>query len=437
MALSGQASTLPSSPRSGSAGRSTPTVLVLGFPDSVHVARWLNMVLGRDIRFVLLPVYARALSSELKRTRAIVDFSDLADMSDHEVGVFDLESVSADEIATAQTQVHYAAWIPESLTRLKFAHPGHVAAAVRRLRPDLVHSLVVQFGGYLGLAARKYLDNEFPTWLLSNWGSDIFLYGKLPEHSGKIREMLSLVDGYHAECERDFRIAIQMGLRAYAFPAFPASGGMDFSRSPKSETFVPPSRRREILVKGYHGWAGRALHILAAIHMTADILREFKIRINLAGEAVIETARALTETDGLDIAIDPYLENHEDALLRLAGCRMVIGLSISDGISTTLLEGMAVGAFPIQSCRSCGDEWIDHGRTGMLVSPHDVAALSKAIRRAAEDDSLVDSAAKQNRRVVEERWNSETNGEVAIRHYLMLMETAGNRRREKAADFRI
>lgn len=428
MALNGATSMSPPAvPGGGQHNEAVPLVLVLGFPDSVHVARWLKTVGGRGIRFVILPVYDAALSREFGPSRLISGPSDLIQMPDHEVGVFDISSVPPEEIAQVQEELQYVPWKPDWLAHLKMTHPAHVAAAIRRLRPAVVHSLVVQFAGYLAFASRQYLKQEFPTWLLSNWGSDIFLYRKLQEHEAKIREILCMIDGYHAECDRDLRIATQMGFRRFAFPVIPASGGMDFSRFQPLHTFERPSSRREILIKGYHGWAGRALHILAAIHMTADVLRHYKIRINLAGQAVSETASAIAETDGLDIAIEPYLENHQDALLRLANARIVVGMGISDGISTTLLEAMAVGTFPIQGCNSCGNEWIEAGRTGFLVSPHDVGGLAKAIRRAVEDDSLVDAAAEPNRRVVENRWDSRINGEIAVRSYKILIESARKR----------
>jgi glycosyltransferase involved in cell wall biosynthesis len=185
-----------------------------------------------------------------------------------------------------------------------------------------------------------------------------------------------------------------------------------------------PSRRREIVLKGYHGWSGRALHILAAIHMAADALRGFKIRLTLGGEAVNHTVNALAEIDGLDIISEVYLDRHEDVLTRLGRARVVVGMGISDGISTTLLEAMAVGTFPMQGCHSCGDEWIESGRTGFLISPHDVDGLARAIRRAVEDDEMVDRAAPINRETVVRRWNATTNGEIAVRSYRALLESA-------------
>jgi glycosyltransferase involved in cell wall biosynthesis len=400
----------------------SPVVLVLGMPDSVHTAHWLNMMRGRGIQVVLLPVHDAPISKEIQRARFIAGPADLIRTSHEGIGVFDVDSVPADEIEVVRSQFNYQPWRPDWLFSLQLTHPGHVVAAIRRLRPALVHSMVAQFGGYLGFASREYLKEEFPAWLLSNWGSDISLFRKLPDHESRIKDILAVLDGYHAECERDVRIARQMGFRRFVFPVMPASGGIDFTKIQTLDAFERPSDRREILIKGYHGWAGRALHILSAIHLAAEALRGYKIRITLAGDAAEEMATAIANSDGLDIEIEPYLPKHADALLRLAKSRIVVGLGISDGISTTLLEAMAVGTFPIQGSGSCGSEWFEPDKTGMLVSPHDIGGLAEAIRRGCRDDALVDAAAPRNREVVEARWNCEINGPIAVRNYRALIE---------------
>ena len=57
-------------------------------------------------------------------------------------------------------------------------------------------------------------------------------------------------------------------------------------------------------------------------------------------------------------------------MLRLHGrARVSIAISIGDGISTALLEAMAMGSFPIQTCTACADEWIIDGKSGFIVQP--------------------------------------------------------------------
>jgi glycosyltransferase involved in cell wall biosynthesis len=100
---------------------------------------------------------------------------------------------------------------------------------------------------------------------------------------------------------------------------------------------------------------------------------------------------------------------------------MVVSMGISDGISTTLLEAMSLGVFPIQSDTSCACEWVRNGQDGSVLGPHDVAGVADALVRVAEDDDLVDAAAIRNRAVVEQRWNSGVNGATARSYYQAML----------------
>ena len=81
---------------------------------------------------------------------------------------------------------------------------------------------------------------------------------------------------------------------------------------------------------------------------------------------------------------------------RFGAARIHVGLSISDGISQSLIESMVMGAFPIQSCTACANEWIENGKSGFLVPPEDPYRVAEALRCALTDDHLVDQAAILN-----------------------------------------
>jgi glycosyltransferase involved in cell wall biosynthesis len=129
----------------------------------------------------------------------------------------------------------------------------------------------------------------------------------------------------------------------------------------------------------------------------------------------------LKAATGLEVICEPYLPSHGAALERIGHSRITIGMGISDGISTTLLEAMTMGSFPILASTSCACEWIADGETGFIVFPHDVAEIARALTTAANDDVLVDTAATRNRAVVEERWDSRKNGPAIIEQYRSLL----------------
>jgi glycosyltransferase involved in cell wall biosynthesis len=76
--------------------------------------------------------------------------------------------------------------------------------------------------------------------------------------------------------------------------------------------------------------------------------------------------------------------------------RIAIGISLSDGTPNAMLEAMIMGAFPIQSDTVSTREWIDHGVNGFIIPPEDPRALASAIKKALQDDGLVNRAADMN-----------------------------------------
>ena len=73
-----------------------------------------------------------------------------------------------------------------------------------------------------------------------------------------------------------------------------------------------------------------------------------------------------------------------------------MGISLSDGISTSLLEAMSAGAFPIQTSTACADEWVVDGQTGVLITTLAREPIASAIALALDADELVDTAHQLN-----------------------------------------
>lgn len=277
-----------------------------------------------------------------------------------------------------------------------------LAWMVRRLKPDVVHSLEIQNSGYSTLEAKAKFGEGFPPWIVTNWGSDIYLFGRLAEHADKIRAVLSGCDYYNSECQRDVGLAHDFGFKGTVLPVLPGGGGFDLERTGQWKQPGPSSARRLILLKGYQHWAGRALVGLRALELCADALKGYRMAVYSASPDVRIAAELTAQSTGLPIEIVPQ-GSHEE-MLRLHGqARVSIGLSISDAISTSLLEAMIMGSFPIQSHTSCADEWVRDGEAGLLVPPENPEAVAAAIRRAVSDDALVDRGTEINTQTAHER----------------------------------
>lgn len=402
-----------------------PTIAIIAMANSVHTARWVAMIRGKWIRIIVIPVFPLDAFPELSADCVIATAEDLTLLGAGEVGLFDLNSLDWDFAKAVDRSAGFS-FLPHPAfpAEMRRTTAHHVTTAIRLFDPDLLHSMEVQNAGCLTLEAKRRLGIACPPWLLSNWGSDVFLFQKLPRHREKLVTIFGQVDACWSECRRDVGIARSLGHAGRVFDPIPASGGMHFDNL--LNIGQPPSQRRKMLIKGYHGWAGRGMHILSAVYLAAEALRDYEILVTLPSAGMAEMVEEIASHTGIKITIAPYLPSHHDAMVRLRECRMVVGLGISDGISTTLLESMSVGTFPILANTSCACEWVKHGRDAMIVDPHDVAGLAAAMTRAATDDLLVDNAVARNRREVRMRWDPDVNGAIALANYRTMIEAAGS-----------
>ena len=60
----------------------------------------------------------------------------------------------------------------------------------------------------------------------------------------------------------------------------------------------------------------------------------------------------------------------------LSKARIYVGASRSDGISTSFLEALCLGAYPIQTSTSCANEWINLGFSGSIIEPESAEILN-------------------------------------------------------------
>lgn len=367
--------------------------------NSVHTARWINQISDQGWDIHLFPSYDDDIHPDLRNISIHDRLVQSVDVGENVKQCKSLPwplpgRANAERVLNRLRKVELARWTRSRDQRL--------AQLIEKIKPDIVHSLEIQNAGYLTLAARARLNGKFPTWVVTNWGSDIFLFGRLSEHVGKIKAVLSACDYYDCECHRDVKLAQDYGFKREVLPVLPNTGGFDIERMQQFRQSGPTSARRLIVLKGYQGWAGRALVGLRAIELSADSLKGYRVAVYLANDDVRIAAALLSHTTGIPVDIIPR-SSHEQ-MLRLHGrARVSIGLSISDGASTSMLEAMVMGSFPIQSCTACADEWIEDGKSGLIVPPEDPEPIAAAIRRAVSDDCLVDRAAELNAHTVSER----------------------------------
>lgn len=362
-------------------------ILFVGMPDSVHTARWINQVsdLGWDLH--LFSASPGIPNTELRNINVYnISFSRPPGLS-----------------SSARLRGLWPLRIGVERLSLRVSSSTWLTRLIRWLKPDVVHSMEMQRAGYLTWEAKRQLKDRFPPWIVSNWGSDIYLFGRLAAHSEKIRAVMAACDYYHCECHRDVQLARDFGFRGEVLPVFPVAGGFDLEWMRGLRQPGPTSTRRTIALKGYQTWAGRALIGLRAIELCADALRNYRVVVYMPTPEVRIAAELVRESTGIPFEFEFKSWTRADVLRLHGRARVSIGLSISDAISTSLLEAMIMGSFPVQSNTACADEWLKDGETGILVPPNDPEIIAAAIRRALNDDKLVDRASEINTRVADER----------------------------------
>jgi glycosyltransferase involved in cell wall biosynthesis len=373
-------------------------VLIVGMSNSVHLARWVEQIADQGWDIHLFPSIDTGTVHPALRN-VTVHWTMYARQSDADPtvrfrGLRIRSPFEGRTLYLAMRELFRRYWPSYRAVQL--------ARVLRRLKPDVVHSIEFQYAGYLTLEARKRLIGNFPPWIITNLGSDIYLYGRLAEHRNRVRELLATCDYYTCECERDVKLAKQMGLRGEVLAVGPNAGGFHLDQMARYRQPGPTSARRLVVLKGYQHWAGRALFGLRAIALCAAELHDLRVTVYAAEPHVKLAAEVLSNETGIEIECVPHC-SHEEILSLFGRARAYIGLSISDGISTSLLEAMVMGAFPIQSSTACANEWIVDGETGAIVPPEDPHLIAQALRRALTDDILVDQAAERNATICRER----------------------------------
>lgn len=268
---------------------------------------------------------------------------------------------------------------------------------IKRLKPDIVHTLEMQGAGYLALSVRQQFGAAFPRWIYSCWGSDIYLFGSRSEHQTRIKGVLACCDYLFADCNRDIALAREWGFKGVSLGVFPGGGGLDVTRMRSLGVQCPVSQRRVIAVKGYHedNCGGRALVALQALCAVARLLIGYEVIVYSATEPVRVAVHRIQQECLFSCRLLPH-SSHDDMLRLMGSARIALAVGLSDGTPNALLEAMTMGAFPVQSDTISTREWITHGVNGFLVDPRDAVGISACLETALRDDMLVDGAEAPN-----------------------------------------
>lgn len=367
-------------------------ILLVAMVDSIHVARWLAQFEPEKYQFVIFP------STPNRRIHPLIRKMMLENGNIRIVPAKSLFSIPLwgldliiDNRARAHLLRHY----------------------IRSENPDFVHALELQHAGYI--ACRAFEDESLKTeFIATNYGSDIFWFQKFPKHLVKIKSLLKRADRYSAECNRDVVLAKQYGFTGKILPVFPNAGG--FTDAQLGDTSQPKGQRNTILIKGYESWVGRASVAIEAIDLLKTELSGYRIVFYSCNAKTIRSLRRVKRRTKLNIEWQAKGGlSHKEMLELFSTARLYVGLSLSDGISTSLLEAMAMGAFPIQTSTACVDEWFTSGQSGISIeiinSDQVAAAIVQAL--AMTNDRWIEL----NRYTISKKANFDSVKELAQTYY--------------------
>ena len=352
--------------------------------DSIHTARWLAQFRNSNVQFLLFP------------------------SSPHRRLVGDLEDLLDSNFEASYALVPGSRWFALPLWFLdklfgNFFRGFLLSKVISRFNPDFIHALELQNAGYLLLRAARKAGQSLSKIIVTNWGSDIYWFGRFRKHRKRISELLRLADYYSAECKRDIDLALKFGFKGEILPVLPNAGG--FSPSLLEEPMSLVANRRVIAVKGYHGWAGRAKIALDALGAIREELEGLSVVVYSANYSVAKQARKLSKETKLQVTIHRKGKlTHEEMIKLFEEAKIYVGVSRSDGISTSLLEAMAMGAIPVQTSTSCCEEWFQD--TGVVVHEISRKSIADAILKGL-DLAKTQSNSDRNRQIIREKASAD------------------------------
>jgi glycosyltransferase involved in cell wall biosynthesis len=284
---------------------------------------------------------------------------------------------------------------------------NRVRKAIADIQPDLIHAMRIPYEGMM--AAEGLRASTIPL-VISVWGQDFVIYAQNHRLLRIMtRRAMRRVDGLHADCRRDIRLAADYGLDpSKPTIVLPSGGGLQRDIF-NTEAPAPDARARWGIPNGrpvlFNPRNFRPLFVRTREFFLAleQVQREFpQVVVACAGmennPLAMEWAAKLPDPDSIKLL--PPLNRKEMAeLFKIA--ELSVSPSINDGTPNSLLEAMACGAFPVAGDVDSVREWITDGENGLLCDARDPASIAASILRGLRDDQLRKRAAALNEQLID------------------------------------
>lgn len=372
-------------------------ILIVGMVDSVHTARWIERIVDLNCEIHVLSSrkhrevhpLLRQLIDENHNLRLLQNF--------YSVGISPYLNFLIGKMNFSFFNLQN--WLLRRiLSRELYSH---------------IHLLEIQHAGYLLIEARPVITNGTKI-ICTNWGSDIYYFSQFDSHLKKIREVLSIADFYSAECGRDYALAKKFGFRGEELPLIPNS----FKLNSEIEIESDYQERNQVIAKCYGGLFGLGGVLINVMNQFLEENLAASVLLYSVTDDLLHDAKRLEQKFPNRVRIstirNPMSANQIAAEFQQS--RVYIGASRSDGISTSFLEAMNYGAFPIQTNTSCAQDWITKGCVGRVVEP-EREALFSALCEVYGNFEDINIAIKTNLILIKKHTDSAMLKEVSKSFY--------------------
>jgi glycosyltransferase involved in cell wall biosynthesis len=269
---------------------------------------------------------------------------------------------------------------------------------IKIIDPDLVHAMRYPYEGIISSLAKPAAPL-----IVSVWGNDFTLHAKANPIIGfYTRKALKITDGLHADCQRDKRLALELGFSPEKNTiVLPGNGGI------RREVFSLPLEPRPLSPPVIINPRGFRTYIKndTFFHAIPKVLEEFPDAkfICPAMEQEVQAQKWVKQL-GISHAVQLLpLIPHERMVDYYHQSHIIVSPSTHDGTPNTLLESMASGCFPIAGNIESIREWLVDGENSLLFDPTDVQTLSDAIVYAIKNVPLREKAMEINQKIIDER----------------------------------
>ena len=349
-------------------------VLVVGMLDSIHLARWIKQFVGAEFDILVFP------SSYFKFMHP--NIHEFKNSNIHIGGAAFLKSFLG-YIDSLVTFRFFGNQVGQFMRRF------YLLLVVAIYRPDVIHAIEIQHAGYLVSSIKGTSQRR----ILTNWGSDIYFFQHHIGHQTRIRKALGWATHYSAECTRDYHLAKTFGFAGVELPKIPNAGGLVQNHLYN----LPISNRSQLIVKCYGGTFGLGSMAIEVCEIFLSAQENANIFLYSVTDDLLENLKQLMirfpKRIRYSTLSDPL--SHDEILAEFGKSRVYLGMSRSDGLSTSFLESIALGAYPIQTNTSCASEIIELGAIGSIVNP-DINEVVEILLRVFTDEILLAKSRENN-----------------------------------------